>query len=51
MANHQQPDENPSSEAFEEFVAAALKVNPKGLSGKHRREQVTDPELSDEAGS
>ena len=24
--------------AFEEFVAAALKVDPKGLSGKHRRE-------------
>ena len=25
-------------EEFEEFVAAALKVDPKGLSGKHRKE-------------
>jgi hypothetical protein len=24
-------------EKFEKFVAAALKVDPKGLSGKHRR--------------
>ncbi len=29
---------NPSSGQFEEFVAAALRVAPKGLSGKHRRE-------------
>lgn len=28
----------PTPEEFEEFVAAALKVDPKGLSGKHRRE-------------
>jgi len=26
-------------EDFEEFVAATLKVDPKGLSGKHRRDQ------------
>lgn len=35
------PDESPrhsSEEEFEEVVAAALKVDPKGLSGKHRRE-------------
>jgi len=30
----------PTPEEFEEFVAAALKVDPKGLSGKHRK----DPE-------
>jgi uncharacterized MAPEG superfamily protein len=30
--------QNPSPEEFEEFVAAALKVDPKGLSGKHRKE-------------
>jgi len=28
----------PTPEEFEEFVAAAMKVDPKGLSGKHRRE-------------
>jgi hypothetical protein len=35
------PEDNPqppSEEEFEEFVAAALKVDPKGLSGKHRKE-------------
>lgn len=32
-SDHSQPDEDD----FEEFVAAALKVDPKGLSGKHRR--------------
>ena len=34
------PDEphQPTEEEFEELVAAALKVNPKGLSGKHRKE-------------
>jgi hypothetical protein len=30
-----EPD--PASEEFEELVAAALKVDPKGLSGKHRK--------------
>jgi len=35
----------PTPEEFEEFVAAALKVDPKGLSGKHRRKQEDgDPE-------
>jgi len=34
---------NPSPEEFEEFVAAALKVDPKGLSGKHRREADDTP--------
>jgi len=28
----------PTEDEFEDFVAAALKVDPKGLSGKHRRE-------------
>lgn len=27
----------PSEEEFEEMVAAALKVDPKGISGKHRK--------------
>lgn len=31
-------EQPPSKEGFEEFVAAALRVDPKGLSGKHRRE-------------
>jgi len=30
-------------EDFEEFVAAALKVDPKGLSGKHRKEDQQIP--------
>ena len=37
-----QPPE-PTPEEFEEFVAAALKVDPKGLSGKHRK-QDEDPQ-------
>ena len=43
------PDEphQPTEEEFEELVAAALKVDPKGLSGKHRRE-AAEPE--DDAG-
>lgn len=52
MANHQDERDNPSSEEFEEFVAAALKVDPKGLSGKHRSEipdRGIDPE-DDETG-
>lgn len=34
----EEPDEHTeqSPEEFEELVAAALKVDPKGLSGKHR---------------
>lgn len=32
--------EDRSAEQFEEIVAAALKVDPTGLSGKHRREGV-----------
>lgn len=32
------PNETPSEDRFEEFVAAALKVDPKGLSGKHRKD-------------
>lgn len=31
------PRSEPTPEEFEEFVAAALKVDPKGLSGKHRK--------------
>lgn len=48
MPEQDRPPEQPD---FEDFLAATLKVDPKGLSGKHRREQETDPELSDEAGS
>jgi len=37
MADEKHPD--PTPEEFEEFVAAALKVDPKGLSGKHRKNE------------
>jgi hypothetical protein len=30
--------DRPTEDEFEDFVAAALKVDPKGLSGKHRKE-------------
>jgi hypothetical protein len=32
----------PTPEEFEKFVAAALKVDPKGLSGKHRKEAESE---------
>lgn len=32
------PEETRREDEFEAFVAAALKVDPKGLSGKHRRD-------------
>jgi len=38
MAHPEEPAPDPAPEEFEEFVAAALKVDPKGLSGKHRKE-------------
>jgi hypothetical protein len=52
------PDDSalePTPEEFEEFVAAALRVNPAGLSGKHRRDsdgapQTTDSEDRDSTG-
>ena len=31
-------DEQPTPEEFEEIVDALMKVDPKGLSGKHRRQ-------------
>ena len=31
-------------EDFEELVAAALKVDPKGISGKHRKGDRVQPE-------
>lgn len=37
-----QENEEPSEAEFEEFVAAALKVDPKGMSGKHRRKESED---------
>lgn len=37
----------PRREEFEEFVDALLKVDPKGLSGKHRAESK---ESSDDSG-
>ena len=44
VSEAEQPSEE---EEFEEVVAAALKVDPKGLSGKHRRE--AEESESDEA--
>jgi len=35
----------PTPEEFAKFVAAALRVDPKGISGKHRRE-LQDRELA-----
>lgn len=32
----------PTPEEFEEFVAAALRVDPKGLSGKHRKGRTNE---------
>jgi hypothetical protein len=43
MAKHQDQPKQPSSDEFEDFVADALKVDPKGLSEKHRRESQ-DPD-------
>jgi len=42
------PDEphQPTEEEFEELVAAALKVDPAGLSGKHRTQVTRDRYLS-----
>ncbi len=38
----------PTPDDFEEFVAAALKVDPKGLSGKHRHaNKLADAERPD----
>jgi hypothetical protein len=31
------PEDEPQDGEFEELVAAALKVSPEGLSGKHRK--------------
>jgi hypothetical protein len=31
-------EQNPSPEEFEKLVEAALKVDPKGLSGKHKND-------------
>lgn len=42
-----EPPHQPTEEEFEELVAAALKVDPKGLSGKHRK-KAAEPE--DDAG-
>jgi len=42
------PDEphRPTEEEFEKLVAATLEVDPKGLSGKHRRQVTRDRYLS-----
>jgi len=42
------PPPDPTAEQFEEFVAAALRVDPKGLSGKHRKEDEEPEEAPDE---
>jgi hypothetical protein len=36
------PSGHPSQDEFEELVAAALKVDPAGLSGKHWKESEGD---------
>lgn len=43
------PATDPTSEAFEELVAAALKVDPSGISGKHRYKpsEPTEPDSDD----
>jgi len=47
MKLDQTPDP-PTEDEFEDFVAAALKVDPKGLSGKHRRgRNAAEPVLPD----
>ena len=37
-------EKNPSPEEFEKLVEAALKVDPKGLSGKHKNEHAPKEE-------
>jgi len=41
-----EPPHQPTEEEFEELVAAALKVDPAGLSGKHRTQVTRDRYLS-----
>lgn len=48
MADKRKGGSNPDPEEFEEFVAAALKVDPKGLSGKHRSASVDDKDAPSE---
>lgn len=51
MKNRQDESRNPSSQEFEEFVAAALKVDPKGLSGKHRKRDDPQSEQGPDCGT
>jgi hypothetical protein len=39
----------PTPEDFEDFVAAAPKVDPKGLSGKHRKADENEDRTSSDA--
>jgi hypothetical protein len=44
MTKSQKQTPKERKDDFEQFLAAALKVDPKGLSGKHRKEQdSTEP--------
>lgn len=43
-----EPEATQVEQEFEEIVAAALKVDPKGMSGKHRKELETEGRPSDE---
>lgn len=43
--------EKERQEEFEDFVAAALKVDPKGLSGKHRHAAAREDSLSPDSES
>jgi hypothetical protein len=38
-ATETQRGRGPSGQEFDEFVAAALELNPRGLSGRHRKTQ------------
>ena len=39
--------EDEAQEEFEQIVAAALKVDPTGISGKHRRSEDDDEQAVD----
>ncbi len=41
-----EPLHQPTEEEFEELVAAALKVDPKGVSGKHRTHPPAEEAMS-----
>ncbi len=46
-SNSDEPHQ-PTEEEFEELVAATLKVDPAGLSGKHRKQTPEDARVADQ---